>query len=175
MTDADKMACIVAIVHAHEGGESQERAAPRFALRAIRDVLDDVPSHSADDIARLTRELGDLWSRLRELEPYEHIDNTMTCRKVRDAIARKFKEILACIGPAGEERDPAGRKPVCDRCNDTHWVTWRRDGEVERRVMCQFCPLPCQQCRACGNGPFCEKTPCPCECHKPAGAEGEKR
>lgn len=51
--------------------------------------------------------------------------------------------------------------PVCSQCNDTHWV----ETEYGKR-MCQYCPIPCQKCRVGGNGPFCETTPCSCECHK---------
>lgn len=32
-------------------------------------------------------------------------------------------------------------------------------------VMCTRCPTPCQKCRAGGNGPYCENTPCVCVCH----------
>jgi hypothetical protein len=39
----------------------------------------------------------------------------------------------------------------------------------EEGWMCTRCPVPCQQCRAGGNGPFCERTPCYCECHDPNG------
>lgn len=111
MSPADKMARIAAIVKAYEEGENPEGVcSARFALGAIRNVLDEVPSCSGDDAARLTRELADLWSRLRELEPYEHLDNTMTCRKVREAMSKKFKELCACLagtGPAVAE----GNKP----------------------------------------------------------------
>lgn len=47
---------------------------------------------------------------------------------------------------------------VCEDCNDTHV---RSDGH-----MCTRCPVPCQRCRAGGNGPFCSSTPCPCACHR---------
>lgn len=51
--------------------------------------------------------------------------------------------------------------PVCDRCNDTHMMDL--NGLV---VMCTWCPVPCQECRIGGNGPFCETTPCRCKCHR---------
>ena len=51
--------------------------------------------------------------------------------------------------------------PVCKTCNDTH--TMMLD---ERQVMCTRCPTPCQKCRQGGMGPYCENTPCSCECHR---------
>ncbi len=51
--------------------------------------------------------------------------------------------------------------PVCAACGDTHRVHVEDHGER----MCTRCPTPCQKCRAGGNGPYCEHTPCGCECH----------
>lgn len=51
--------------------------------------------------------------------------------------------------------------PVCRICNDTHVMHFD-----DSSVMCTHCPTPCQKCRKGGNGPYCEKTPCDCECHK---------
>lgn len=51
--------------------------------------------------------------------------------------------------------------PICSTCNDTHTMTL--DGTV---VMCTRCPVPCQECRSDGRGPFCETTPCACTCHE---------
>lgn len=62
--------------------------------------------------------------------------------------------------------DRAAKTPVCTICNDTHSMVLHRDGDADRVVMCTRCPVPCQRCRADGNGPFCETTPCPCECHR---------
>ncbi len=50
--------------------------------------------------------------------------------------------------------------PVCTTCSDTHRM-WLGE-EDDRMVMCTHCPTPCQRC---GNGPYCETTPCPCKCH----------
>jgi hypothetical protein len=55
---------------------------------------------------------------------------------------------------------PRKAEPVCKTCNDTHRMSL--DG---RWVMCTRCPLPCQRCRFGGNGPYCETTPCACDCH----------
>lgn len=52
---------------------------------------------------------------------------------------------------------------VCKVCKDTHKMVFETDG---RSVMCTNCPVPCNKCRANGNGPYCEQTPCSCECHK---------
>ena len=52
------------------------------------------------------------------------------------------------------------KEVVCGVCNDTHMV------HIEHEVMCTSCPSPCSKCRAGGTGPFCETTPCPCDCHK---------
>jgi hypothetical protein len=49
--------------------------------------------------------------------------------------------------------------PICNICNDTHKMpgtNW----------MCVECPIPCKVCSINGNGPFCEFTPCYCQCHK---------
>lgn len=56
---------------------------------------------------------------------------------------------------------------VCSTCNDTHRMLL-----AGSEVMCTRCPKPCQRCRAGGNGPYCEVTPCPCACH---GATDELR
>jgi hypothetical protein len=50
---------------------------------------------------------------------------------------------------------------VCTTCNDTHMMQF---GE-RHPVTCTRCPVPCQKCRAGGNGPFCSRTPCACSCH----------
>lgn len=69
--------------------------------------------------------------------------------------------------------------PVCTQCNDTHMMPWQEDvdGNYERKVMCTRCPVPCQKCRAGGNGAFCGETPCACNCHgeqqAPEPAEGQ--
>ena len=52
-------------------------------------------------------------------------------------------------------------KPVCAVCEDTHVMHLESQGDV----MCTHCPVPCGQCRASRNGPFCATTPCSCECH----------
>lgn len=49
--------------------------------------------------------------------------------------------------------------PICSACGDTHRMPSRPEWA------CTSCPPPCQRCRAGGNGPFCETTPCPCACH----------
>jgi len=50
---------------------------------------------------------------------------------------------------------------TCEKCHDTHVIKcWDQD------IMCTHCPVPCQKCRAGGNGPYCEHTPCDCSCHK---------
>lgn len=57
------------------------------------------------------------------------------------------------------ERDGYTRRFACEHCEDTHEVYGR---------MCTRCPTPCQECRAGGNGPYCETTPCACPCHRGA-------
>ena len=52
--------------------------------------------------------------------------------------------------------------PICKHCNDTHNI----ENAFGERRMCTDCPTPCQKCRANGNGPYCQHTPCDCECHK---------
>jgi len=51
-------------------------------------------------------------------------------------------------------------RAVCATCLDTHTMTLR-----DRQVPCTFCPTPCEACRAGGNGAYCAKTPCACDCH----------
>jgi len=53
--------------------------------------------------------------------------------------------------------------PVCKKCNDIHIILSESEG---RHYMCTACPVPCQKCRQDGYGPYCEHTPCDCECHK---------
>lgn len=50
-------------------------------------------------------------------------------------------------------------KPICKTCNDTHRVL------DDQEVPCPNCPVPCDNCRKGGNGPYCDETPCLCECH----------
>lgn len=59
-------------------------------------------------------------------------------------------------------------EPVCSTCNDTHRMWLGERGYV----MCTRCPSPCQRCRAGGDGPYCETTPCACDCH---GATAQPR
>lgn len=59
------------------------------------------------------------------------------------------------------------KKYTCETCKDTHMMTLG-----DREVMCTHCPVPCQKCRAGGNGAYCASTPCACTCHtKTAGVE----
>lgn len=59
---------------------------------------------------------------------------------------------------------------VCKVCFDTHMMDL---GEERGTGMCTHCPIPCQKCRAGGNGPYCASTPCSCACHpKPAHGSG---
>ncbi len=53
--------------------------------------------------------------------------------------------------------------PVCHICDDSH-----RMDLGGTTVMCTWCPVPCQECRHGGTGPYCENTPCLCECHNKA-------
>lgn len=70
----------------------------------------------------------------------------------------------------------SGEKWVCGTCKDSHRMLLHYDNGDVQEVMCTHCPRPCQACRAGGNGPFCEKTPCGCFCHvMRAPAETERR
>lgn|GEM_PF-4443849 len=51
-------------------------------------------------------------------------------------------------------------KPICSTCNDSHVMYYK-----DRRVLCTHCPRPCDECQAIGQYPYCETTPCQCECH----------
>lgn len=76
---------------------------------------------------------------------------------------------LALFGNPSSPVVQESAKPVCSVCNDTHRVSFVDEDRGEDRTwMCTSCPVPCRQCaNGGGRGPFCEKTPCPCECHKP--------
>ena len=51
---------------------------------------------------------------------------------------------------------------TCDHCKDTHIM--RVGGDY---APCTHCPVPCTQCSSDDSrNAFCEKAPCPCECHK---------
>src|SRR5690242_17955735 len=54
---------------------------------------------------------------------------------------------------------------VCSTCDDTHEMTLHRPNGDERKVMCTSCPVPCERCRAGGNGPYCTTPRCACDCH----------
>lgn len=60
------------------------------------------------------------------------------------------------------------KAPICATCNDTHQMLML--DAPPRLVMCTRCPTPCQLCRQGGNGPYCERTPCSCSCHRKADA-----
>ncbi len=68
------------------------------------------------------------------------------------------EKICRALGLWGE--DPT---PVCKVCNDTYIMHFEESGKDR---MCTHCPVPCQKCRRGGNGPYCENTPCSCDCHK---------
>lgn len=57
-------------------------------------------------------------------------------------------------------------EPVCSVCRDTHLMPWTTDSGDKTTAMCTRCPVPCQLCRQGGNGPYCESTPCDCNCHE---------
>lgn len=89
--------------------------------------------------------------------------------------ARAIGRSLSRPAP-GEESTRIGAATAdgvaCKTCNDTH-----RMPLGDREVMCSFCPRPCEKCRTDGVGPYCETTPCPCDCHHvcaaPAKGGGE--
>jgi hypothetical protein len=72
------------------------------------------------------------------------------------------------VGPTVGLNCAKCQPPVCSVCNDTHRMELR-----DRDVMCTHCPTPCQDCRAGGNGPYCETTPCSCSCHRERKADVE--
>lgn len=69
-------------------------------------------------------------------------------------------------------------KPVCERCKDTHTMTFHTGSGDERQVPCTFCPTPCESCRGRyrqgGASAYCAKTPCDCECHLPRSRSAPK-
>lgn len=71
---------------------------------------------------------------------------------------------FAPIAPyeGGDAGPPRSSKavPVCVACDDTQRM------RTEPSWACTSCPRPCGICRQGGNGPFCEHTPCICECHR---------
>lgn len=75
--------------------------------------------------------------------------------------------------PLGQVRGEEVVKPeaVCKICNDAHQMHFEETG-TDR--LCTHCPTPCQNCRAGGDGPYCETTPCPCDCHKKQPAKEEE-
>jgi len=77
-----------------------------------------------------------------------------------DLNARQHEEKFAAFKALEELEEKLRPKYDCSSCKDTRTMTLR-----EQEVMCTRCPTPCQGCRASGNGPFCETTPCPCRCH----------
>lgn len=97
--------------------------------------------------------------------------------KARDELECSVTDGDLCV-PKRREKAPAqaaSKKPtvVCSTCKDTHRMTLHLDNGDEQTVMCTRCPRPCQECRAGGNGPFCEVTPCACPCHHPEPSDPE--
>lgn len=78
--------------------------------------------------------------------------------------AMNFHHCLDAIEAAN-----AAAKPVCAHCNDTHVM---HNEERGTSWPCTFCPVPCAECRAGGNGPYCVRTPCVCTCHAKAQTPG---
>ncbi len=93
-------------------------------------------------------------------DPFSPAGGAELLARVREVLARS-------------RRPPLVRKYVCETCRDTHVMTLHREGDPskDREVMCTRCPVPCQRCRAGGNGPYCAKTRCACACH---GARGTR-
>ena len=60
---------------------------------------------------------------------------------------------------AENQKTVSDQSVVCRTCQDTHEMSLG-----SRLVMCTFCPVPCVEC-ARSLSPYCEKTPCSCECH----------
>ena len=84
-------------------------------------------------------------------------------------VLREFSPLpLAIIAALNTARLKYAGKTTqtCERCGDTHVMTLHREGHEDREVMCTSCPTPCQKCRQGGTGPYCETTPCGCECHE---------
>lgn len=103
--------------------------------------------------------------RGHDLERQSHLDYCASCRELKASIDAARR---ATTGDAPVLLPAAAPTPVCATCSDTHMMPFD-----DREVMCTRCPVPCQLCRAGGNGPFCENTPCDCACHTRAPAGGE--
>ena len=86
------------------------------------------------------------------------------CGAIR--IWNELGTLSSWIEPTPFKKKPTKRvnknAPICNRCNDTHEVHSEEKGTS---FMCTSCPLPCQNCRVGGNGPYCEDVPCSCNCH----------
>lgn len=80
--------------------------------------------------------------------------------QAREGIATTVGQAEAAYDKVQQEK-ARPMTPVCETCSDTHKMDLHG-----ATVMCTRCPLPCQECRQNGTGPFCESTPCSCTCHK---------
>lgn len=89
-------------------------------------------------------------------------DYPCTCPPVRAPRVVLAKPEQATLLEAKVEEPPV-TEPVCKICKDTHIMHFEETGQDR---MCTHCPLPCQDCRQGGTGPYCERTPCVCQCHR---------
>lgn len=122
--------------------------------------LSDSELSACEDLSRLSRpEIEWLVRLLRAQERLQRAQMNVLRAELTEFKSACEPSRTADQQDANIKTDP--KKPVCKYCNDTHWV----HSVIGGTVLCQYCPVPCQKCREGGNGPFCAKTPCDCECH----------
>lgn len=103
-----------------------------------------------------------LWCRIRRQENDIKIaeralnESYKVHHALLDALEESYERVRKGL-PVGITIDP-----VCEKCDDTHRMTWQDSDDVP----CTFCPTPCQKCRKDGIGPYCTDAPCSCVCHK---------
>ena len=187
---ADAVRCVISRQERIEALEAE-----RADLIAAKEAAEAAHTSTISAMVRIATERNDAIERAEQAESREHaLGVQVVALQKRLALAttvveevRLFKDsgfhggepMIAALAaldavpgdalaPTVDYREASGvdvervsvAVPTCKTCNDTHEMPLD-----DRMVMCTRCPVPCQSCRAGGNGPFCETTPCVCACH----------
>lgn len=161
----------VATVRAELAERARERDAIRSELDELRAAVnaDEAMAIAAAEHGRVGAEMGAALAvavdALTNVDAHMASERVPAAERLSRAFGLPWPPFPDAVEDEEEDESPAEtatRAALCTTCNDTHLMYLSR---LERDVPCTFCPVPCQNCRQGGNGPYCQTTPCGCGCH----------
>lgn len=132
------------------------RTSIEIAWDTLYDLLDEhVPNAVARRINDVVNQIV-----LLETQTSNKQASEATELMIKDVALREQIMLNAIVNGAYDHLKQEARV-TCNTCQDSHQM----NSSSGYKVMCTRCPIPCQGCRANGNGAYCSTTPCSCKCH----------